>query len=128
MSGIRPEICKENPDVDVLFLTIMAVATESQGPIAAQRSPRYNKEQLFLIRWREHMSRRGFGNITLAVFCLGIFAASLSVFRGLFGSDAEVSRPVFFWALVSVALALNAFYAVILVLRRRALAQRVHRT
>jgi hypothetical protein len=106
----------------------MAVATQSQALIAAQPSPRYNKEQLFLIYGGNSMSRRGFGNITLAVFCLGIFAMSLSLFRGLFGGDAEAARPAFFWALVSVALTLNAFYVVILVLRRRALAQRVHRT
>ncbi len=68
------------------------------------------------------MSRRGFGNITLAVFCLGIFAVSLSAFRSRFGGDAEVARAVYFWALVSVALTLNAFYGIVLLLRRRVLA------
>ncbi len=65
------------------------------------------------------ISRRGFGNIALAIFCLGIFATSLSVFRSLMGGDMESARPVFFWSLVSVALVLNAFYGVVLLLRRR---------
>lgn len=65
------------------------------------------------------LSRRGFGNITLAIFCLGIFAAALSVFRSRLGADMESARPVFFWSLVSVALVLNAFYGVVLLLRRR---------
>ena len=65
------------------------------------------------------LSRRGFGNITLSVFCLGIFATSLSLFRGWLGGDTESARPVFFWSLVSVALVLNAFYGVVLLLRRR---------
>ena len=65
------------------------------------------------------MSRRGFGNITLAVFCLGIFATSLSVFSRMLGGDTESARPVYFWSLVSVALVLNAFYGVVLLLRRR---------
>jgi hypothetical protein len=68
------------------------------------------------------MSRRGFGNIALTVFCLGIFATSLSVFRAWFGADAEAARAVFFWALVTVALTLNTFYGVVLLLRRRAFA------
>jgi hypothetical protein len=89
-------------------------------------SSRYNKEHRFLdLEGEDIMSRRGFGNIALTVFCLGIFATSLSVFRGLFGSDAEAARPVFFWALVSVALTLNVFYGVVLLLRRRALTSSV---
>ncbi|MES2463414.1 MAG: hypothetical protein V4671_22805 [Armatimonadota bacterium] len=71
------------------------------------------------------MSRRGFGNITLTVFCLGIFATSLSVFQAWFGVDAEAARAVFFWSLVTVALTLNGFYGVVLLLRRRARAGRI---
>ena len=68
------------------------------------------------------MSRRGFGNIVLIVFCLGVFATSLSLFRGLLGRDQQAARTVFFWALVSVGLTLNVFYGVVLLLRRRVLA------
>lgn len=68
------------------------------------------------------MTRRAFGNLTLAIFCMGIFALSLSMFRALFGGDAEAARAVFFWSLVSVALTLNLFYGVVLLLRRRVLA------
>ncbi|MBC8103220.1 MAG: hypothetical protein H7Z41_11590 [Cytophagales bacterium] len=66
------------------------------------------------------MNRRDFGNLVLGIFCLGVFAGALVIFRGLAGGEGDTAplRPALFWALVSVAVTLSLFYSAILLLRR----------